>query len=242
MEICFSTKNFPAPNHYDLFKGVFDKRKYIPCKCDTLTVEPPFNQTAKVRFYTYLSSTVTRTIMAYSSFKRFEENFQLDTPGPGTYEIAGPQICYSSILNAPFGAFDDRFKRILDVVTPGTSCYVTKFFTRYAHRIQICIKTAYICTAGPADYHTVIGTLAFESARRFKNKHGTMFDYLKFYKTLVSLLSANDEYVEIDKYKVGKKADGGKRLVYHAVFKSKVDRFPKIRKDVSIIRNFVCIM
>lgn len=51
MEIYFPTKNFPAPNHYDLPKDVFDKRKYIPCKCDPLTVElPPFNQTAKVRF------------------------------------------------------------------------------------------------------------------------------------------------------------------------------------------------
>lgn len=67
--------------------------------------------------------------MTYSSsFKRFEENFQLDTPGPGTYEITAPQTCYSSILRAPFGAFDNRFKRIITVVTPGIKCYVIKFF------------------------------------------------------------------------------------------------------------------
>lgn len=52
MKICFSTKNFPAPNHYGLPKSVFDRHKRISCKCDPLTVEPPsFNQTAKVRFY-----------------------------------------------------------------------------------------------------------------------------------------------------------------------------------------------
>lgn len=67
--------------------------------------------------------------MIYSpSFKRFEENFQSDTPGPGTYEITAPQICYGSIFCAPFGAFSDRFERIIDVVTPGI-CYVIKFFT-----------------------------------------------------------------------------------------------------------------
>lgn len=65
----------------------------------------------------------------FSSFKRFEENVQLDTPGPGTYEITTPQICYSSILHAPFGTFDDRFKRIIIVMTPGIKCYRTKYFT-----------------------------------------------------------------------------------------------------------------
>lgn len=54
-----------------------------------------------------------------SSLKRFEENFQSDTLGPGTYEITVPQICYGSILHAPFGAFDDRFKRIIEEVLPG---------------------------------------------------------------------------------------------------------------------------
>jgi len=52
MEICFSTKNFPAPNHYGLPKSVFDKHKRIVCKCNPPTIEPPpFNQTAKVCFY-----------------------------------------------------------------------------------------------------------------------------------------------------------------------------------------------
>jgi len=61
-----------------------------------------------------------------------------------------------------------------------------------------------------------------------------MFDYLKFFKTLTSV-NDDDEYVVIDKCKVAKKLDE-KRPVYHAVFKSRVDRFPKIRKNVSIVR------
>ncbi|XP_018053258.1 PREDICTED: sperm-tail PG-rich repeat-containing protein 2-like [Atta colombica] len=94
-------QNFPAPNHYGLSKSVFDKYKRILCKCDSFMVEsPPFNQ----------------------STKRFEENFRPDTPGPGTYEITVPQICYGSILHAPFGIFDYRFKRITEEVLPGI-CY-----------------------------------------------------------------------------------------------------------------------
>lgn len=120
MEICFSTKNLPAPNHYDLPKSVFDMYKRTPCKCDPTTVEPPpFNQTAKVRFHMFAPIIVTIVIYS-SSFKRFEESSQLDTPGPGAYEITTLQFCYGSILRAPFGAFGHRFKRITDVVTPGT--------------------------------------------------------------------------------------------------------------------------
>jgi len=49
IKICFSPKNFPAPNYYDPPKSVFDKYKYISCKCDPYKVEPPpFNQTARV--------------------------------------------------------------------------------------------------------------------------------------------------------------------------------------------------
>ncbi|XP_011068539.1 PREDICTED: sperm-tail PG-rich repeat-containing protein 2-like [Acromyrmex echinatior] len=99
-------QNFPAPNHYDLPKSVFDKYKRILCKCDPLIESPPFNQ----------------------STKRFEETFQSDTPGPGTYEITVPQICYGSILHAPFGFFDDRFKRIEEVL-PGI-CYVLQITTQ----------------------------------------------------------------------------------------------------------------
>lgn len=57
-----------------------------------------------------------------------------------------------------------------------------------------------------------------------------MFDYLKFYKTLTSL--SDDECTLTDEFKV---ADEEKCSVYHAVFKSRVDRFPKIRKNVSIL-------
>lgn len=57
-----------------------------------------------------------------------------------------------------------------------------------------------------------------------------MFNYLKFYKTLTSL-DGDDECIELtDERKV---TDEGKCSVYHAVFKSRVDRFPKIRKNVS---------
>nr|XP_012229389.1 PREDICTED: sperm-tail PG-rich repeat-containing protein 2-like [Linepithema humile] len=93
-------QNFPAPNRYGPPKSVFDKYKYISCKCNPYKVEPPpFNQTAK----------------------RFEKDIESETPGPGTYEIANEQICYSSILAAPFGAFNTRFKKVDDTVTPGSS-------------------------------------------------------------------------------------------------------------------------
>lgn len=87
--------------------------------------------------------------------------------------------------------------------------------------------------AGPADYHTDVGTLAFESAKRFKNKYEKMFDYIKFCKTL--LISDYDEYVVMEKDQVMKKVDEEKYPIYHAVFKSRVDRFPKMRKNVSNI-------
>ncbi|KYM78964.1 Uncharacterized protein C4orf37 like protein [Atta colombica] len=132
---------------------------------------------------------------------RFEENFRPDTPGPGTYEITVPQICYGSILHAPFGIFDYRFKRITEEVLPG-----------------------------PADYHTDVGTLAFESAKRFKNKYEKMFDYIKFCKTLL-LISDYDKYVVMKKDQVLKKVNEEKYPIYHAVFKSRVDRFPKMRKN-----------
>ncbi|KYN31534.1 Uncharacterized protein C4orf37 like protein [Trachymyrmex septentrionalis] len=171
-------QNFPAPNHYDLPKSVFDKYKRILGECDSSMKSPPFNQ----------------------STKRFEGNFQPDTPGPGTYEITGPQICYGSILHAPFGIFDNRFKRIIEKALPG-----------------------------PADYHTDVGTLAFESAKRFRNKHKKMFDYMKFCKTLPSI-SDDDEHMVMEEGQVMKKVEE-KYPVYHAVFKSRVDRFPKMRKN-----------
>lgn len=62
-----------------------------------------------------------------------------------------------------------------------------------------------------------------------------MFDYIKFCKTLPSI-SDDDEYMVMDECQVMMKVDEGKCPVYHAVFKSRVDRFPKIRKNVSIIR------
>lgn len=52
-----------------------------------------------------------------------------------------------------------------------------------------------------------------------------MFDYLKFYKTLTSL-SDDDECTLTEERKV---TEEEKCSVYHAVFKSRVDRFPKIR-------------
>lgn len=61
-------------------------------------------------------------------FKRFEENFQLDTPGPGAYEIVAPQICYGSIFHAPFGAFDHRFRKIVDVTISGIHMSCEKMF------------------------------------------------------------------------------------------------------------------
>ncbi|KAL6444140.1 hypothetical protein ACFW04_001818 [Cataglyphis niger] len=95
-------QNFPAPNHYDLSKKVFRKYVRIPCKCDPRKIKPPpFNQTAQ----------------------RFEKNFKLDMPGPGEYESAVRQICYGSILHAPFGTFSTRFKRVRVETTPGMKLY-----------------------------------------------------------------------------------------------------------------------
>lgn len=51
-------------------------------------------------------------------------------PGPGEYENTIRQICYGSILHAPFGTFSTRFKRVLQVTTPGVCVcvyYINKF-------------------------------------------------------------------------------------------------------------------
>lgn len=82
--------------------------------------------------------------------------------------------------------------------------------------MKFIINKFYI--VGPADYHTEVGNLSFESAKRFKNEK--MFDYLKFYKSL-TLLSDDDECTLTDERKV---MDEKKCLIYHAVFKSRVDR------------------
>lgn len=58
-------------------------------------------------------------------FKRFKKD-KPETPGPGAYKIATEQICYASILGAPFGAFGTRFKKINDKVTPGIY-YVNRY-------------------------------------------------------------------------------------------------------------------
>lgn len=68
-----------------------------------------------------------------------------------------------------------------------------------------------------------------------------MFDYLKFYKTLASL--SDDECTLIgncnvnDEFKI---ANEEKCSVYHVIFKSRVEKFPKIRKNVSILYK-ICI-
>ncbi|XP_067207433.1 sperm-tail PG-rich repeat-containing protein 2-like [Linepithema humile] len=174
-------QNFPAPNRYGPPKSVFDKYKYISCKCNPYKVEPPpFNQTAK----------------------RFEKDIESETPGPGTYEIANEQICYSSILAAPFGAFNTRFKKVDDTVTPG-----------------------------PADYHTDVGNLAFESKRRFKDYYRKTINYQNFYQMLRLISDEDEQMLCYDEYE---KVDEKKFPVYHAVFKSRVDRFSKIYKHSDV--------
>lgn len=102
---------------------------------------------------------------------------------------------------------------------------------------NICIKfpkSNYInLHIGPGDYCTNIGNLAFESAKRFKEKHKKIIDYLNFYVTSTSVndISFNEECALSDKRKI---IDEEKCAVYHAVFKSRVKRFAKIYKDVSI--------
>ncbi|XP_072754212.1 uncharacterized protein [Anoplolepis gracilipes] len=141
---------------------------------------------------------LTKPLPVKRTAKKIEKKFMSDTPGPGKYEIAIRQICHGSILNVPFGTFSARFKKIVYPMTPG-----------------------------PADYHTEVGNLSFESTKRFK-KYEKMTDYIKFYKTL-TLLSSDTECTFTDEREV---IDEEKCLVYHAVFKSRVDRFPKIHDDV----------
>lgn len=103
---------------------MFDKYKYM-CKYDPYKVEPPpFNQTAKVCFFTIYDFRLLHNANAiwfesFEKFKRFEKDIKSETPGPAAYKIAIEQICYGSILAAPFGAFDARFKKVDDTVTPG---------------------------------------------------------------------------------------------------------------------------
>ncbi|XP_020279765.1 sperm-tail PG-rich repeat-containing protein 2-like isoform X2 [Pseudomyrmex gracilis] len=130
--------------------------------------------------------------------QRFEHGFQSETPGPGTYEIVNRLFCFGSILNAPFGSFDTRFQKLEVMTTPG-----------------------------PADYHTDVGNIAFESVKRYKGRKRKPITYLDVHKTPTSI-NDDDKSTLTDKYSV---MDEEKSAVHHAVFKSRVDRFPKICKD-----------
>lgn len=85
---------------------------------------------AACNYWNFYSYSNYREIIIYqllSSFKRFEEKVYSDTPGPGAYDVAIRQICYGSILNAPFGACSGRFKRAIGMITPGMHCCQDNF-------------------------------------------------------------------------------------------------------------------
>jgi hypothetical protein len=83
----------------------------------------------------------------------------------------------------------------------------------------------------PGHYHTDVGNLAYESAKRFKDKISVYLDL----PLMSDIMSPEVECTLTDEHKITNEA---KSAVYHAVFKSRVDRFPKILKDVSH-KNFM---
>lgn len=87
---------------------------------------------------------------------------------------------------------------------------------------------------GPADYHTDVGNIAFESVKRYKGRKRKTITYLDVHKTPTST-NDDDKSTLTDKYSV---TGEGKSAVHHAVFKSRVDRFPKICKvSVAYVYN-----
>ncbi|KAM0728430.1 Sperm-tail PG-rich repeat-containing protein 2 [Formica fusca] len=177
----------------------------------------------------------------------YQQKLRQNFPAPNHYDLSKrvfhkykriPCKCDRHMTKPPpFNQTAKRFEQNFKSDTPGPgeyenavrqTCYGSILhapFGTFNGRFKRIVDVA---TPGPADYHTEVGNLSFESTKRFKNKYEKMFDYLKFYKTLTSL-SDDDECTLTDERKV---TEEEKSSVYHAVFKSRVDRFPKIRDDV----------
>ncbi|KAH0952899.1 hypothetical protein HN011_005760, partial [Eciton burchellii] len=173
----------PGPGYYD-----HETKKTAAQICDEKIREGKRGAAMQPRFLDVLCRQKLR--------ERFEDKlYTSKTPGPQTYDITFPQLCYGSILNTPFGVCSTRFKKTTDTETPA-----------------------------PGHYHTDVGNLAYESAKRFKDKISVYLDL----PLMSDIMSPEVECTLTDERKITNEA---KSAVYHAVFKSRVDRFPKILKD-----------
>jgi len=76
----------------------------------------------------------------------------------------------------------------------------------------------------PGHYHTDIGNLAYESAKRFKDKISTCLGLHNMPSMSDIASRVAEECVLTDEHKTTGET---KAAVYHAVFKSRVDRFPQ---------------
>lgn len=81
--------------------------------------------------------------------------------------------------------------------------------------------------------------MAFESRRRFKDYYRKTTNYLNFDQILRLINDEDKQMLCCDEYK---KVDEKKFPVYHAVFKSRVNRFSKMYKYVSILYVRKCTM
>lgn len=99
------------------------------------------------------------------------------------------------------------------------------FSTQSLVEIVSILSRKRVSVLGPSDYHSKVGNLAYESEKRYR------YAYLRqlqprIYLETISYPNEEDYNNACSPEKTGEK----KSAVYHAAFKSKTQRFPKIVK------------
>lgn len=99
------------------------------------------------------------------------------------------------------------------------------FPTQSLVEIVLILSRKHVSVLGPSDYHSKVGNLAYESERRYR------YAYLRQLQPRIYLETfcyPNEE--DYNNACSSEKTEEKKSAVYHAAFKSKTERFPKIEK------------
>nr|XP_033188842.1 sperm-tail PG-rich repeat-containing protein 2-like [Bombus vancouverensis nearcticus] len=171
--------------------------------------------------------------------KKARENF----PAPNAYNVKGNFEKFFKIdckcdpyvtEPPPFGQTAKRFEDKAESNVPGPGKYDSPVRIKctgsiYPAPFGTCVgrfpKISDDTGPGPSDYHSKVGNLAYESEKRYR------YAYLRQLQPRIYLETIS--YPNEEDYNNAcspEKTEEKKSAVYHAAFKSKTQRFPKIEK------------